>query len=581
VKQKKITHSCVPETIPRRPSGARYRSELSPGTVIDNRYELLTFLGKGGMSEVFEAIHLTLREPRALKVLPRSAGDDDVAVERFQREARTTVKLKHPNIVEMSDAGVSEEGHRYLVMELLRGETMADWLSHIPLSDRREGFIRELILLLLDVLKGLGAAHEQGVLHRDLKPSNIFLHRNENDEIVPKILDFGIARDLGIGESKLTVAGQITGSIAYVSPERLEENEFDYRSDLYSLGVILYEALSGATPTGETSRAMVIVRSVDANFRIIPPSRHNPHVPRYLDRITLKALSRNPDGRYASADELSEVLAALPILHPAIPGEEIKPDNARHRGRRTAVGITIALLLLAVAAVVAADRWGLLDTVLPSALRELSPNAPPAPPISAAMPVAEPSAPLPAEEPVAEPPPPPPEEPVTEPVLPEPTAEEPAQEDSQTASPPPKSPPSRGHRRSENHSQKPSQEGNAEALVKDGYTELGNMNYRTAESLFQKAIDLNPRSARAWFGLSKVAFEKRDYGTALTRVNRALGYQDRARWRIFRGEIRLAKRDRAGAIWEWQQVIDRFPEDKLAKKVAIGHLQKAGASPGK
>ncbi len=554
MKQKTITHSCVQETVPRRPPDGGFRSELSSGMIIDERYELIDSLGQGGMSEVFSAMHLTLREPRALKVLPQSCGDDELAVERFTREARTTVRLKHPNIVEVSDAGVDQAGHRFIVMELLRGETLANWMKRTPVADRGEAYIREVLTLLLAVCEGVTAIHTEGVLHRDLKPSNIFLHRDEEGHVCPKILDFGIARDLRLGEDKLTVAGQITGSIDYVSPEQMEEKEPDFRADVYSLGVVLYNALTGATPMGDTTRAMIVVRSVDHNYRIIPPSRHNGQVPRYLDRITAKALERNPDKRYATVKELAEAIAPLPVMHP-VAQERVVPK------RRPLVWAAVTAVLLAVTA--GGGHLWLQRRHGPRAAVGAPLKTPPVIAADARSPVSK--------TPIAKPP---------SPEAPTPGAVSPLQSPVEQE-PPRRTPtaPRQRHRAMKPPSSKRDAP-DVEDLVNEGYAELGNTNYRTAAALFEQAVDQNPRAARAWFGLARVAFENREYTTALDKIDRAIRYRDQARWRIFRGEILLAKGDRDAAAEEWRRVLDRSPEDSRARKVANNHLRKIGASSG-
>ncbi len=275
---------------------------LTPGTVLDERYHLLRLLGEGGMGLVFEAEHLGIGRRVAIKVLHDRVLDDDVAVERFRREARTTGGLGHPNIIAVSDFGVTIEGHHYMVMDLLEGESLGERIQMGTMDPW------ELGRIMLGVCEGLDAAHQAGVIHRDLKPENIFLTSRG-----PRILDFGIAKRTGLDEVEqgLTRTGHICGTAEYLAPEQVRGKDPDLRSDIYSVGVMLYEALTLETPfrgrtVGETLHKVM-------SDKVVPPRKRsgNASIPKMLEAICLKALARVPEKRFKTAAEMAELLSVF------------------------------------------------------------------------------------------------------------------------------------------------------------------------------------------------------------------------------------------------------------------------------
>ena len=272
------------------------------GETIDGKYKIEGLVGRGGMGAVFRASHVVTGKSVALKWLLRT-GDDERARRHFLREALAAARIEHPNVVDLYDVGESEQGE-YLVMPLLRGETLRARLRRGRLS------VDEAMRLMLPVLRGTAAMHRAGVIHRDLKPDNIFLCQGDHDEVGEvKVLDFGIsaitsAEPLG---PTLTLDAAVVGTPAYMAPECFRSSHrADERADVYSLGVILYEALTGRLPFDADSYPSMIL-AVNQE-RPKPLYALQPELPRSLSRIVLRAVQSNLDERYPSVERLLEAL---------------------------------------------------------------------------------------------------------------------------------------------------------------------------------------------------------------------------------------------------------------------------------
>ncbi len=274
-----------------------------PYTLAD-RYRLVSYLAQGGMSDVYLAVDLALGRRVAVKILPRSHSEDQQFVRRFRREAQAAANLNHSNIVGIYDWGEAE-GAYYMVMELVEGDCLRDITREKrPIPPRRAADIAR------QVASALAVAHRLGVIHRDVKPGNIML----TPEGAVKVADFGIARAWD-QTTQLTEAGAVIGTATYFSPEQAQGEPADIRSDIYSLGVVLYEMLVGRPPfQGETPMAVAYQH---VSSEVTPPSSRNSDVPPELDFIVLRALAKNPDRRYQDAESFLRDLDAW------LRGEEI------------------------------------------------------------------------------------------------------------------------------------------------------------------------------------------------------------------------------------------------------------------
>ncbi len=274
---------------------------IEPETIIDGRYRVISRLGSGGMADVYLAQDQLLGREVAVKVLHHHFAEDQEFVERFRREASSAAALSHPNIVGIFDRG-EWNGTYYIAMEYVPGRALKAIV-------REGGPIEPLaaIDIVVQILRAARFAHRRGVIHRDLKPHNVIL----DEEGRARVTDFGIAR---AGASDMTLTGSIMGTAQYLSPEQAQGYAVSDSSDLYSVGVILYELLTGVVPfEGETAVAIAF-KQVSAEPR--PPSELNPALPPSLDAVVLRALAKDPAARYADADEL---IAALQLEREALP----------------------------------------------------------------------------------------------------------------------------------------------------------------------------------------------------------------------------------------------------------------------
>jgi eukaryotic-like serine/threonine-protein kinase len=297
---------------------------IDPGTLIDRRYEVLERVGSGGMADVYLAQDKLLGRKVAVKVLHHRFAEDQEFVERFKREASSAAGLSHPNVVSVFDRG-EWDGTYYIAMEYLPGRTLkAIVRERGPLEPAAA------IDVTVQILRAARFAHRRGVIHRDLKPHNVIL----DEEGRAKVTDFGIAR---AGASDMTLTGSIMGTAQYLSPEQAQGHAVTEPSDLYAIGVVLYELLTGKVPfEGETA---VTIALQHISQPPPPPSQANPAVPAALDAVVLRALQKNPAERYQTADEL---IAALEQVRSTLP----KPrDEHALAGAGAAAGLAAAGLV--------------------------------------------------------------------------------------------------------------------------------------------------------------------------------------------------------------------------------------------
>ncbi len=354
-----------PSELDRSPTAlARERDALIGSTLVE-RYLVEAELGRGGMGTVYRARHVVLDKPVALKILHAEIADDGESRERFLREARIAAAVKHEHLVDVSDFGeltrrelpeLGSNRRPWFVLELLEGETLASRLD-------REGPLqaREAARIFEQVARGLAAAHRAGAVHRDLKPDNVFLSRKDGRSVV-KVLDFGVARLLSA--SRLTRQGVVFGSPHYMSPEQAAGQEIDGRSDVYSVGVALYETLSGKLPFEADSTSGVLTKHVFVEPDPIEAVVRDPASLGELGALVMRCLEKRPDARYQSADELAEALARTALGGPAPraaslgDGAELRPPAAPARPPRPrAIIVLPAFALASIACVLGALVW--------------------------------------------------------------------------------------------------------------------------------------------------------------------------------------------------------------------------------
>jgi eukaryotic-like serine/threonine-protein kinase len=338
--------------------------------LVDNRYRLRQPLGSGGMAEVFLAHDDVLDRDVALKVMSgRYAGDDEF-VERFRREAQSAAALSHPNIVSIFDRGEADDGTYYIAMEYLPGGTLKDRIL-------KRGALppRTAAAVALQIAEALCAAHERDVIHRDIKPHNILITGSGD----VKVTDFGIAR--AASSSTMTRTGHILGTAHYISPEQAMGEPVGPASDLYSLGIVLYEMLTGEMPFDADTTLGIAMKHV--NGHLVPPQALNPEIPDGINAVTVRLLQKDPADRYATDDELIEDLervvsgldpsgattematsvlpAATTRLAPTPPPQNVRPTKRKRRS----TPVVLALLALALLGLLAWAGYALLGNQPP------------------------------------------------------------------------------------------------------------------------------------------------------------------------------------------------------------------------
>ena len=265
------------------------------GILLDNRYRIVDKIGVGGMADVYLGEDTLLGRQVAIKVLHANFANDDEFVTRFKREAQAAGKLNHPNIVNMYDVGFDQDLH-YIIMEYVNGETLKEYITrHGRLS------IDEAVKFTIAIAEGLEHAHTMGIVHCDIKPHNVIITQTGR----VKVTDFGIARAMN-ATNTVMYTNSILGSAHYLSPEQASGKPVDGNTDIYSLGVVLYEMLTGRVPfEGETPIAVALKH---VREKVAPPTRYNPSIPPLLEAVVMKALSKNPADRF---DSISDMISDL------------------------------------------------------------------------------------------------------------------------------------------------------------------------------------------------------------------------------------------------------------------------------
>jgi serine/threonine protein kinase len=264
------------------------------------KYRILEPLGRGGMAQVHKAYHPQLDRYVAVKVLRSDLVEEEEFLARFRREAQAVAALRHPNIVQIYDFDVQDDLY-YMVMELLDGDTLKAYLNNARVRGERLP-LGEMVRIFNDALAGLAYAHDEGIIHRDLKPANIMLTKRGQAVLT----DFGIAQI--VGGTQYTVSGALMGTLSYMAPEQGMEGKCDARSDIYSLGIAFYEALTGSVPFDADTPLAILMKHINDPLPL--PRKLDPSIPEPFERVALKALSKHPEDRYQSANEMNAALLA-------------------------------------------------------------------------------------------------------------------------------------------------------------------------------------------------------------------------------------------------------------------------------
>ena len=277
------------------------------GQVLDGRYRIISKLGEGGMGEVFAAEHVHIEKRFAIKLLRPEIVSNPEAVTRFRQEARSSSSIGHRNIIAVEDFGQLSDGRIYMCMELLNGAALNDMLTQPMPVDR-------LLNILIQTGHGLAAAHAKGIIHRDMKPENVFVTFGASGEDVPKILDFGIAKVAGNdGQNHLTRTGTIFGTPYYMAPEQALGNPVDARTDIYAVGVIMYECFAGSLPFQGESFMGILTQHITMDPEPVAQraAAAGRHLPPGLADVIMRCMQKNPQQRFSTMDELVNILIQI------------------------------------------------------------------------------------------------------------------------------------------------------------------------------------------------------------------------------------------------------------------------------
>ncbi|HSN90331.1 MAG TPA: serine/threonine-protein kinase [Anaeromyxobacteraceae bacterium] len=297
--------------------GAAAAPEAAPGDpwigrTVNEKFRVEALIGQGGMGRVYRARHLALDRTVVLKMLHRAFSGDPQVAQRFQREARAASRLDHPNSIAVLDFGAAEDGTLFMAMEHLGGRDLARLVAEeFPLPEAR------LVRIGAQILSALDEAHARGVIHRDLKPENVMVETRRDEPDFVKVLDFGIAKISapGQGEPRLTQAGLVAGTPEYMSPEQARGAEIDARTDLYSMGVVLYQLATGDLPfQSETPVGFLTKHLAEVPVRA---RERRPEISEALDAVIARALEKDPAARFQSAGEMRDALLACAGARPA------------------------------------------------------------------------------------------------------------------------------------------------------------------------------------------------------------------------------------------------------------------------
>lgn len=341
------------------------------GKRLSARYHITEKIGEGGMGTIYLAEDERLDKKVALKILAASFAGKSSMGERFIQEAKVVTRIEHENVVDVTDLNVTEEGVPYFVMEYLKGNDLSDVMSSEgPLSWERSKNI------LMQICRGLEAAHKKGIVHRDMKPGNVFMAERDEEADFVKILDFGIAKllkEAGGDKKQMTLAGSLMGTPDYMSPEQIHGLEVDHKSDVYAVGVIMYEMLCGCVPFEGDSVMEIFEKHVKEVP--IPPSEKRPDlgIPRDVEAVIMKALEKNPRRRFSTIKQMEMAILdceGVQTIKPAASTESsvlqagyamMKKKEEERRTKRTRNFIMAAAIIAAAGAATVAAHIGQID----------------------------------------------------------------------------------------------------------------------------------------------------------------------------------------------------------------------------
>lgn len=327
------------------------------GKILNNRYKIIELIGRGGMAYVYKAQDLKLNRYVAVKILREEYTENEQFIKKFDRESQAAAGLADPNIVSVYDVGVDGDVY-FIVMEYVDGITLKQYLTQKGRLDYEEA-----TNFIIDIAEALKCAHEHGIIHRDIKPQNIML----TSDLTPKVTDFGIAR--AINSATITMTNQTMGSVHYISPEQARGGFVDARSDLYSLGIMYYELLTGELPFDDDNSVSIAIKHIQED--ITPPDQINPSIPQSVSDVVVRLCQKKPEDRYQSCDELIEDLDQImldasvsPVGETASTADLFKEEepstndvtginDLRQKKKRRRIALIIALIAAAAVGIVA------------------------------------------------------------------------------------------------------------------------------------------------------------------------------------------------------------------------------------
>lgn len=344
------------QNIPPGRSRRLSREEARVGEVLSGRFRLIELIGKGGMAVVYKAEDQLLGATVAIKMLLSHVEEDDSMVERFIREAKASSRVIHPNLMKLLDFGEDENGSPFLVVEYLPGRSLASLQKELTVLG-----VNNTIHIFAQISEAVGAAHSKGLVHRDLKPSNVMLIESDETKYFVKVVDFGLAKQSVPSESQqLTLTGEVFGSPLYMSPEQCRGEVVDHRSDIYSLGIMLYEALTGKVPFYGENMVATIAKHISESPLPFQRIRPDLYIPEKLEAVVMKALSKSPVDRYASMNDFYDALVnsvpgrtqSFDLRTTFVEQRQQAPQNAlRIPGDRLPLYLVLALCAIAIVGV--------------------------------------------------------------------------------------------------------------------------------------------------------------------------------------------------------------------------------------